>query len=221
MSTVQSLLDNLQFRIDVNADLYHIINLAVRAVAKRLYWHKSDMVRSQMSLSFFKEFTYETDTIAFADTDPDTITDSNDGFTEKTITASTIAFVNGSPATITDSASGFSAAGFVAGQTIYTDDEDNAGDYHIATVAAGTLTLATGETLKSKAAGSAVTIKSRPFAAGMHIVNNETDNSGNILCARPLPVLLSASMKVIINTDSFPDIERSYSFWSVKFVSGE
>jgi len=180
MSTVQSLLDNLQFRVDVDADLYHLINLAIRQIAKRLYWHKSDILRSEMEIDFYKEFTYETDTLAFVDSDPDTITDSNSGFTEKTITASTISFVGGSPATIVDSDSGFVAAGFVKGQTIYTDDEDNNEDYHIASVTAGTITLATGETLTTKAAGSSVTISSRPFVAGMQIANDQASNKSKI-----------------------------------------
>jgi hypothetical protein len=180
MSTVQSLLDNLQFQVDVDADLYHLINLAVRKIAKRLYWHDADMVRSEMEIDFYKEFTYETDTLAFVDSDPDTITDSNDGFTEKTITASTISFVNGSPATIVDSAAGFVAAGFVAGQTIYTDDDENPNDYHIASVTTDTITLATGETLATKAAGDSVTSKSRPFVAGMQIANDESSNSSKI-----------------------------------------
>ncbi len=74
--------------------------------------------------------------------------------------ASTIAFNNATPATITDSANGFVTAGFIAGMTISVTDpnSNNTGVFVIATAAAGTLTLQTGDTLTAGAAGSATTI---------------------------------------------------------------
>lgn len=71
----------------------------------------------------------------------------------------TMAFVSGTPATITDSDSGFVTAGFLAGQTLIVEGStSNDGQYVIATVAAGTITLATGETLTSEAAIDGTTL---------------------------------------------------------------
>lgn len=65
----------------------------------------------------------------------------------------TMAFVDGTPATITDSGSGFVTAGFLAGQTLIVEGStSNDGQYLIDTVVAGTITLATGETLTAEAA---------------------------------------------------------------------
>lgn len=75
-------------------------------------------------------------------------------------TASTIAAVDSDPDTFTDSASGFVTAGFEVGMTIIVEgDGDNNGIYGpLATVAAGTLTLASGDSLSVEAAGDSVTI---------------------------------------------------------------
>jgi hypothetical protein len=136
MSTVQSLLDDLQFRVDVDADLYHIINRAIRLLAKRLYWHKSDILREEMELDLYAEVEYA---------------------------AGTIAFVNnaGSADTITDTANQFVAEGFVAGMIITTDNALNPGPFTIATVAVGTLTLATTDSLTGVTAGTTITITSK------------------------------------------------------------
>jgi len=76
-----------------------------------------------------------------------------------TQTATTIAFVSGSPATITDSGSGFITAGFLSGQFIkVTGSAQNNGTYQLAAVAAGTLTLVSGQTLTSESAGASDTI---------------------------------------------------------------
>jgi hypothetical protein len=78
-----------------------------------------------------------------------------------TYSASTIAFVSGSPATITDSASGFVTAGFLPGQFVYAYDNTAlaaVGTYQIASVAAGTLTLISGQTLTAQAAGHSITL---------------------------------------------------------------
>ena len=75
-------------------------------------------------------------------------------------TAATIAFVNSNPDTITDSANGFVTAGFAKGQTItVSGSASNNGTYLVTTVAAGTLTLASKETLVVEGAGASVTIK--------------------------------------------------------------
>jgi hypothetical protein len=71
----------------------------------------------------------------------------------------TIAFNNLDPDTITDSNDGFVTAGFEAGHDILVEgSESNDGEYEIDTVAAGTLTLASIEELTTEAAGENVTI---------------------------------------------------------------
>jgi len=77
------------------------------------------------------------------------------------ITDTTIAFVDSNPDTITDSNNGFVTAGFIAGQTItVSGSTSNDGVYTIDTVAAGTITLITSNALTAEAAGDNVTILS-------------------------------------------------------------
>ena len=72
---------------------------------------------------------------------------------EYQIGGTTLAFVTGSPATITDSGNGFIDAGFKDGDTIIIEGStSNDGFYEIATAAAGTLTLRTGDVLASETA---------------------------------------------------------------------
>lgn len=76
---------------------------------------------------------------------------------------SSIAFVAGTPgtvaATITDSSSNFVNAGFIAGDTLYvTGSSANSRNFTVASVTAGTITLVTGDTLTSEAAGPAITL---------------------------------------------------------------
>lgn len=77
------------------------------------------------------------------------------------MTAITIAFVDSDPDTITDSGNGFVTAGFKAGDIItVSGSTSNDGNYTIDTggVAAGTLTLIGGDTLTAEGAGDSVTI---------------------------------------------------------------
>jgi len=74
------------------------------------------------------------------------------------IYGSGIALVSGTPATITDSGSGFVDADFVAGDYKIYGTSHNNKIVTVQTVAAGTLTLATGETLTSEIAGDEITI---------------------------------------------------------------
>lgn len=77
-----------------------------------------------------------------------------------TKTASTIAF-NNTAKTITDSGNGFVTAGFLPGDTISVSGAVNSNNnqmFRIATVAAGTLTLADSPTLTTESAGNSVTI---------------------------------------------------------------
>jgi hypothetical protein len=81
------------------------------------------------------------------------------------IAATTIAFVDSNPDTITDSGNGFVDAGFVAGDTIaVTGSTDNNDEYTIDTggVAVGTLTLIGGDSLTVEGAGDPVIIQTVP-----------------------------------------------------------
>lgn len=74
-------------------------------------------------------------------------------------TADTIAFADTDPDTITDSASGFVTAGFEAGQTLIVEGtSNNDGIYIINTVAAGTITLTAAAELTAESAGSSFTL---------------------------------------------------------------
>jgi hypothetical protein len=133
MSTVQSLLDNLQFRVDTTADLYHLINLAIRRIATRLYWHKSNIIVDEFSLNLYAPVEYAADTIALVNSNPDTITDSAEQLVDE---------------------------GFKSGMFIETDHASNTGAYEINTVAAGTITLVSADNLTAVTAGSEITITS-------------------------------------------------------------
>lgn len=74
-------------------------------------------------------------------------------------TATTIAFVDSDPDTITDSANGFVTAGFKQGQEItIAGSTSNDGTYRIKSVVAGTITLIASEGLTAESAGDTVTI---------------------------------------------------------------
>lgn len=133
MSTVNDLLSNLQFRVDTTADLYHLINLAIRRIAQRLYWHRSNIIVSELELNLYAEVEYA---------------------------ANTIALVNSNPDTITDTANQFVAEGFKAGMFLETDHASNTSKYEIDTVAVGTLTLVSTDSLTAASAGSTITLTS-------------------------------------------------------------
>lgn len=81
------------------------------------------------------------------------------GTAKASIIGTGIAFVDSNPDTITDSGNGFIAAGFDAGDKINVlGSTSNDGDYTIATVAAGTLTLVASDSLSAEAAGDSVRI---------------------------------------------------------------
>ena len=75
-----------------------------------------------------------------------------------TIIGTTIAFVDSNPDTITDSGNGFITAGFVSGSITVLGSTSNDGSYTIDTVAAGILTLISTDTLSAEVAGDSVTI---------------------------------------------------------------
>lgn len=73
--------------------------------------------------------------------------------------ASTIAFVDSDPDTMTDSDSGFVDAGFTDNIDLHIEgSEDNDSIVHVDTVVAGTLTLASGEYLIAESAGETITL---------------------------------------------------------------
>lgn len=79
------------------------------------------------------------------------------------IVANTIAFVNSNPDTITDAGNGFIAAGFYAGQRITVSGAANPGNnntFTIRSVTAGTITLIATDALTAEAAGAVITIHS-------------------------------------------------------------
>lgn len=81
------------------------------------------------------------------------------------LAASTIAFVDSNPDTITDSGSAFLTSGFAAGQTIrVSGSASNNGVFTIATVVAGTITLIAGDSLAVESAGASVIITSADTA---------------------------------------------------------
>lgn len=85
MSTVQSLLDNIGARADstTTADMYPIINLAIRTIAKRLYVLRSDIIRKALSLGLYHDtiITYELLTL---DVNPATAWEAGDIITGQT-----------------------------------------------------------------------------------------------------------------------------------------
>jgi len=80
MSTVADVISLMQYRVDHNADLIHLVNQAIRLVAKRLYLTNSGLLRQPLSLSLPGSVTYTAATIAFdATVSPNRITDSGNG----------------------------------------------------------------------------------------------------------------------------------------------
>lgn len=88
--------------------------------------------------------------------------------TQVSITGTTIAFVNSNPDTITDSSNGFVTAGFAAGDEITVSGTvSNNGTYTIASVTASTITLKASDSLTVESAGSSFTIKKSGFGANL------------------------------------------------------
>ncbi len=134
MSTAQDLLNIVRHSIHPEADVFGVLNEAIRAVAKRLYVLRSNIIISSLSVSVWAEVSVTGTDIAFEDTNPDTITSTTTDFTD-------------------------SDNLFVSGMHI-TTDASNAGPYKIDTVEQHALTLISSDSLTAAAAGSSVTITS-------------------------------------------------------------
>jgi len=89
------------------------------------------------------------------------------GYTMKlsySITDDTIAFLDSNPDTITDSESRFADGGFIAGQNVtVVDSTSNDGTYLVASVITSTIVLDAGESLTAESAGAYLTIGSVDF----------------------------------------------------------
>lgn len=139
MSTVATFLDEISDRIPEQnvRRLFPALNRAIRLIQKRLYLHESDLVKAELSVPIYAEVSYTAATIAFVSNQPDAAD------------------------TITDSAAQFVTEGFEAGMAVETDYTTNPGPYRIATVAAGTLTLDSTESVTAAALGTSWTLTSR------------------------------------------------------------
>jgi hypothetical protein len=131
MSTAQDVISLVNHNVNPDANTFRILNQAIRSVARRLYFLKSNIIISDLSVSIWAEVTATGTDIAFVDSDPDTITSVSTDLSE-----------------------------FTAGQHITTDDSSNPGPFEIDTVATNTLTLVSTDELTAVAAGDSVTITS-------------------------------------------------------------
>lgn len=96
------------------------------------------------------------------------------------IEAITIAFVNSDPDTITDSGNGFLLAGFRSGDKItVSGSTSNDGTYTIASVTAGTITLDVSDSLVNEDAGDYVIIKTNAPGPTSYGIRNFSLNYNN------------------------------------------
>jgi hypothetical protein len=133
MSTAKDILERVRHCIDPQIDALPVLNEAIRSVAKRLFVLQSSLLQAELSVSVWESVSLTAEDIAFVDSDPDTIT---------------------------SVAEAFVTTGFEAGMHITTDETDNAGPFEIDTVAAGTLTLISTDSLTAVSAGDEITITS-------------------------------------------------------------
>lgn len=99
------------------------------------------------------------------------------------ITANTIAFVDSDPDTITDSGNGFIDAGFKPGPITVSNSANNDGTYTIETVTEGVITLIAGDSLTAEVASPLVTITQantqivRTMELGAQVLMQEADDT--------------------------------------------
>lgn len=127
------------------------------------------------------------------------------------IEATTIAFVDSNPDTITDSGNGFVTAGFVPGPiTVSGFTLFNDGNYTIDTggVAAGTLTLIASDSLTAEAAGINVTISQGIVGSLINKINDDT------FYGKPAEtfLFLGASIREVVNDTGDSQWITTYKF---------
>jgi hypothetical protein len=116
--------------------IFAALNRGISIINKRLRLLDSDLIRNDLLVALYAQVTEAADTIAF------------------------VQGTEGVADTITDSASGFVTAGFAAGMDFTSDQTANLGPFKIASLSAGTITLATTGGVTAVAAGSTVTLTS-------------------------------------------------------------
>ena len=115
--------------------------------------------------------------------------------------ADTIAFTNAAPALITDSDSGFVDAGFTNLCDVKVQGSAcNDGIYNVTTVAAGTLTLTTGEVLITEAASLVITLTRVRWPKDLQldtaqIINYYLTTQGKLVQSESLPGGYSVTFK--------------------------
>ena len=134
----------------------------------------------------------------------------------------TIAFVDSDPDTIVDSLSRFIKGGFIDGQNItIVDSVANDGTYLVDTVAAGTITLDAGESLTAAAEGDLLTLGSVDFTfsprieSGYAIPENRIRHQYEGVNGDLIINEISAKGKWIIplNNVSKADYNKVYTWW--------
>lgn len=106
---------------------------------------------------------------------------------QPSITGTGLAFVDSDPDTITDTGSGFLVKGFKAGDRIVVSGSaSNDGEYTIASVVAGTITLVATDALTVEGAGASVTIekKGRVFCRDITIQVPSGNTSTKLVVGR-------------------------------------
>ena len=117
------------------------------------------------------------------------------------IVSDTISFAASSPAVISDSDSGFLDANFYSGCAVKIYGSLlNDGIYEVTTVAAGSLTLATGETLVAEAVGEEMTVTRVKWPQDLkldaaHIINYYLTKQGKLVTSETLPGGYSVDFK--------------------------
>jgi hypothetical protein len=118
-----------------------------------------------------------------------------------TYTAATIAFVDSNPDTITDTANKFLLKGFHAGDKIRVSGSvSNNKVFTIATVVAGTITLVAGDALTAELAGASVTItkEERVYCRDITIQVPSTNTSTKLAIARSSSVDLTTERGFVL-----------------------
>jgi len=162
----------------------------------------------------------------------DTFLTNDDALTKKgvltltlaNLTATTIAFHENTPLadTITDSKSRFIQTGFKAGMIIHIDNSNgNHGDYTIATVTPGTITLVGGDDLANEGVGANVTLKLKeelPLFSGYAIEAsyNYDEKSVNINFRDRISLALERKMEHVSGGIVYPIWTNYYTIYGAK-----